>query len=144
MNQPLNPVLKAPLQPKATPVKSPVARKSPEKLERLSMPESFALIEWLKAYKVRPGDSIKGMAVAAASALSNPKINENHVRQRMEEFGLTMPMRVNSKTLSAIDAAERLAKLEQVLATVIREQLDLLRAEDMEPHPDLIAFANER
>lgn len=141
MNEPLNPVLKAPVDRRTSKfaglAKAP--RRKAEKLERLSMPESFALINWLQAYKVQPGDSVKTMAVDAASALGNPKINENHVRQRMEEFGLAFPSRLSVKALSA---AERLAKLEQVLATAIREQIIMCDAAGVVPHPDLLEFVN--
>lgn len=141
MTEPLNPVLKAPIDRRNSvfATKPSAPRRRAEKLERLSMPESFALINWLQAYKVQPGDSVKTMAVAAASALGNPKINENHVRQRMEEFGLTFPSRLSAKALSA---AERLAKLEQVLATAIREQLRMCGSAGVLPHPDLLEFVN--
>lgn len=138
MNQPLNPVLKTPLSKFEKPRKE---RQRPERLERLSMPESFALIEWLKAYKIQPGDSVKTMAVAAASALGNSKINENHVRQRMEEFGLPFPTRLSVK---AISLAEQLAKLEAVLNVVVDEQARVCNDRGIGVHPTLQTYINER
>jgi hypothetical protein len=150
MNRPLNPALPANAFAKVPEASSPTTgpsldkaslkRTPPKSLERLSMPESFALIEWLKAYKVQPGDSIKGMAVAAASALGNSKINENHVRQRMEEFGLALPTRAPSGN---IELVARLAKLESALTLIINEQLRFCRAARVDPAPALAAMAKE-
>lgn len=139
MNSPLNPVLKAPvnLPKKAVPHSNP-DRKTDRTMARLSMPESFALIEWLKAYKAQPGDTIQTIALAAAASLNNPLINFNHVQQRTQEFGIALPKRVSNAPVM-----ERLSRLEQVLATAIREQILACRKAGIEPHPDLVVFAND-
>jgi len=64
---------------------------------------------------------------------------EKKPRQRAEEFGLPFPSRMSVKALSA---AERLAKLESVLAAVIREQANICESNGIVPHPDLLEFAN--
>ena len=133
MNQPLNPVIKTPIAPPApgnekysrgaTPT-SP-GRQAPRELARLSMPESHALITWL-------------MASSAATALNNPRINKNHVQQRMEEFGLDLPKRQSNAPV-----IERLVKLETSLTLLINEQLRICRMARIDPAPALVAVAKE-
>jgi hypothetical protein len=146
MNQPLNPVIKTPIAPPApgnekysrgaTPT-SP-GRQAPRELARLSMPESHALITWLMAYKMQPGDTLTTLATSAATALNNPRINKNHVQQRMEEFGLDLPKRQSNAPV-----IERLVKLETSLTLLINEQLRICRMARIDPAPALVAVAKE-
>jgi hypothetical protein len=145
MNQPQNPVIKPgtlslpPKQVSLTPKQPPAKTAEPQatrEMARLSMPESHALIQWLLSYKMQPGDTYNTLALAAASALGNVRINKNHIQQRCEEFSIELPRRPSN-----LPVIERLNKLEAVLATAIREQIKVCRDMGVEVHPDLVAFA---
>lgn len=116
-----------------------VVAKTDRVMTRLTNPENFALIEWLKAYKQQPGDTIHTLTAKAAVELHNPRINYNHVQQRMFEFNISLVHRGAGADNAAV--IERLAKLESVLVTSIREQIKHCRDLGIEPHRDLMAFA---
>jgi hypothetical protein len=140
MSTPQNPVIKPGTL--TLPAKQPPAkvenheRQAPRELARLSMPESHALIQWLLSYKMQPGDTYHTLALSAASALGNARINKNHILQRCEEFNIELPRKPSNAPV-----IERLNKLEAVLATAIREQIKVCRDMGVEVHPDLLAFA---
>jgi hypothetical protein len=142
MNSPLNPVMKsrpealydrnkspetgpAPACPANQPKPGPltgrkvIGRAAPQ---RLSMPDSYALIEWLKAYVPPPGSSYDSIAVAAAASLGNPAINKAHIEHRMAEFGMKLPAQAEGGPL-----VERIAKLEALLTSLILNQEELCK-----------------
>lgn len=140
MSTPLNPAIKPGTLTLGGKFDSPKksVRKAPRELARLSMPESHALITWLMNYKMQPGDSVVTLATYASVGLNNPKINYNHVRQRMEEFGLELPKRASNAPV-----IERLTKLEKVLTVLIREQARMLHDLGQEPSAEVMAFLDE-
>jgi hypothetical protein len=105
---------------------------------RLSMQEDFDLVSWLKAFQAQPGDTIDSLTVAAKTALKNDRINRNHIQTRLIEFDIKLPKKVNEYS-----AAARLARLESVLQTAIREQITVCTGLGIAVHPDLMAFATE-
>jgi hypothetical protein len=142
MNQPLNPVLKADML-KTAPAKhpEPKVRQPARTVARLSMPENFALVEWLKAYQQQPGDTLHTITRKAAEALKNERINYNHVQQRMFEFNIPLPR--NGGTTNA-ELIERLSNLEQLLDVLIDEQLSIAKRFGSGAHPMLQDYINNR
>jgi hypothetical protein len=121
MNAPLNPVpisfsADAPV-PKIAPKKSHAGTGKRQTVTRLSNPENYALIEWLKAYKQQPDDTIHTMTRKAAEELKNDRINYNHVQQRLVEFGIPAPTRGGSATNAEL--ATRVETLEKQVASII-------------------------
>lgn len=126
MNAPLNPVLKSfpadSVAPAAagsgkTSVAKSHASKGQRQMVRLSNPENYALIEWLKAYKQQPDDTIHTMARKAVVDLKNEKINYNHVQQRLVEFGIPAPTRGGSATNAEL--AQRVEALEKLVTKMV-------------------------
>lgn len=131
-----------------TRTKQPPVKLNPAKaartVERLSMPESYALVEFLKTLTLTPGMTYESLAVAARQSLNNEKINKNHVQQRCEEFSITLPKRV-----PMTPAGERIAALEAALDLVIKDNLrmaNLMKSGHIGygPTAELSALAQER
>ena len=130
----LNPVLKGEidLKPKEVP--------STRTMIRLSNPENYALITWLQNYKQEPGDTIHVLARKAALELNNPKINYNHVQQRMQEFGITLVQR-------GVDNAqliERVQLLENAVDALIDQVAQFNRDHGIPSAPAIQEYINER
>lgn len=138
MNQPMNPVLKGPLadvKPKS------IVRQPARTVSRLSMPENFALVEWLKAYQQQPGDTLHTITRKAAEALRNTKINYNHIQQRMYEFNIPLPRNGGSANAELI---ERISRLEATLDILIDEAVRIAKEFRQNPHPAIQQYINER
>lgn len=146
--KPLNPVLSVSAEQlksqraEATPLSKlpPAEKKTDRTITRLSNPENFALVQWLKDYKAQPGDTLHTITRQASTALNNPKINFNHVQQRMSEFDIPLPKRPSS---SGVDA-ERLNRLEHLVKLLASDLMRIAAAGGVGLHPDLIEFANAR
>lgn len=105
-------------QGRSIPDKPRKQRTPPRNLERLSIRDNHGLCDFLLKYSFVPGESLNDVAASANQALGLNIINENHVRHRMEEFGLKLIPARN------VDQSARLELLEAAFREMAQRLLD--------------------
>lgn len=101
---------------------------------QLHQRESIALADWLRQGSIGEGATYKSLAKHAANQLGNPRINANHVAGLMSALGMELP-----KAPRSVEAS--LARLEEKLDAVIREQIRLCKEYGVVPSAQLVALS---
>ena len=102
---------------------------------KLKQAESIALADWLRQGSIAEGATYKTLARRAANELGNERINANHIDGLMTALGMELPRAPRSVEAS-------LARLEEKLDVVIREQIRLCKEYGVIPSEQLIALAS--